>query len=108
MVRDGLDGEDIFILRRCLRMIERLDKEIREVDGRIAILMGCRKEDTERARRAINGEDYAEEGFVKLHMLRFRARAGSSSTPKVRTSRAKHSLGNSKRYNRVSHTKTRT
>jgi transposase len=51
VVRDGLDEEDVFILRRCLRMIERLDEEIKEVDGRIAMIMGVREEDARRISR---------------------------------------------------------
>jgi len=48
VVRGGLDEEDIFVLKRCLRMIEHLDEEIREVDGRIAMLLGGWKDDAKR------------------------------------------------------------
>jgi transposase len=51
VVRSGLDEEDIFIMKRCLRMIERLDEIIGEVDARIAMLMGGWKEDVRRISR---------------------------------------------------------
>jgi len=48
VVRNGLDEEDIFLLKRCLRMIERLDEEIGEMDVRIAMLLGGWREDAKR------------------------------------------------------------
>jgi transposase len=51
VVRAGLDEEDVFVLKRCLRMIERLDEEIREVDARVAMLIGGCAEDAKRISR---------------------------------------------------------
>jgi len=48
VVRNGLDEEDIFILKRCLRMIERLDEELEKMDARIAMLIGDREDDVRR------------------------------------------------------------
>ena len=48
VVRAGLDEEDIFQLKSCLRLIERLDDELREVDARIAMLASDREKDVER------------------------------------------------------------
>jgi len=48
VVRAGLDEEGIFVLKRCLRMIERLDEELRVVDARISMLIGDCKEDAKR------------------------------------------------------------
>jgi transposase len=48
VVRNSLDEEDVFVLKRCLRMIERLDEELSEVDVRIASLMGSCKDDLRR------------------------------------------------------------
>ena len=44
-VRNGLDQEDIFVLKRCLRMIKSLDEELKELDTRIAMLIGDREKD---------------------------------------------------------------
>jgi transposase len=43
VVRNSLD-EDVFVLKNCLRMIERLDGELREADSRIASLVCNRKD----------------------------------------------------------------
>lgn len=48
VVRNGLDEADVFVLKRFLRMIERLDEEIREVDVRVAMLIGDCAEDAKR------------------------------------------------------------
>jgi transposase len=48
IVRNSLDEEDVFVLKRCLRVIERLDEELSEVDGRIAALMDGCKDDLRR------------------------------------------------------------
>ena len=45
VVRAGLDQEDVFVLKRCLRMIERLDEELKELDARIAMLIADREKD---------------------------------------------------------------
>lgn len=95
MIRNGLD-EGIFVLKRCLRMIKWLDKEIREADARVAMLIGDCAEDAKQIRSGqarkeegynriarkilciihhllVNGEDYAEEDFTKLPKLNFKA-----------------------------------
>jgi transposase len=51
IIRAGLDEEDIFVLKRCLRMIGHLDEELREVDARTAMLIGNCKEDVKRISR---------------------------------------------------------
>jgi transposase len=51
VVRSGLDEEEIFVLRRCLRMIERLDEELGELDARISMLIRDREEDVRRISR---------------------------------------------------------
>jgi transposase len=51
VVREGLDEEDVFILRRCLGMMESLDEEIRRVDERIAMHMKAREMDARRISR---------------------------------------------------------
>jgi transposase len=51
VVRNGLDEEDVFVLKRCLRMIERLDEEIGAVDARVAMLIGGCAEDAKRISR---------------------------------------------------------
>jgi len=45
VVRAGLDQEDIFVLKRCLRMVERIDEELKELDARIAMLIADREKD---------------------------------------------------------------
>jgi transposase len=51
VVRSGLDEEDVFLLKRCLRMIERLDEELKELDARIAMLISGREKDVNRIGR---------------------------------------------------------
>jgi transposase len=45
VVRAGLDEEDVFVLKRCLRMVESLDEELKELDARIAMLIVDRKDE---------------------------------------------------------------
>ena len=45
VVRAGLDQEDIFVLKRCLRMVKSLDEELEELDARIAMLIGGREKE---------------------------------------------------------------
>jgi len=45
VVRTGLDQEDVFVLKRCLRMVEHLDGELKELDARISMLIGDREKD---------------------------------------------------------------
>ncbi|MEM2888972.1 MAG: transposase [Candidatus Bathyarchaeia archaeon] len=47
-VRERLDDEDVFVLMRCLRMIEHLDEEITELDMRIAMFLGGWQKDAKR------------------------------------------------------------
>lgn len=43
-----MDEEAISVLKRCLRMIGRLDEELKEVDARIAMLISSCEEDAKR------------------------------------------------------------
>jgi len=45
VVRAGLDQEDVFVLKRCLRMVESLDGELKELDARIAMLVADREKE---------------------------------------------------------------
>jgi transposase len=45
VVRAGLDQEDVFVLKRCLRMIKSLDEELKELNARISMLIGDREKD---------------------------------------------------------------
>lgn len=51
VVRRGLDEEDVFLLQRCIEMVEGLDRQLREVDARIATLLAGRERDAERISR---------------------------------------------------------
>jgi len=45
IVRAGLDQEDVFVLKRCLRMIKSLDEELKELDARISMLIADREKE---------------------------------------------------------------
>jgi transposase len=45
VVRVGLDEEDVFVLQRCLRMINSLDEELKQLDARISMLLTDREKE---------------------------------------------------------------
>jgi transposase len=51
VVRSGLDEEAIFVMKHCVDMVECLDEKIRDVNARIASLIGDREEDMKRISR---------------------------------------------------------
>jgi transposase len=45
VVRAGLDQEDVFVLKRCPRMVEHLDEKWKEMDARITMLVADREKE---------------------------------------------------------------
>ena len=48
VVRSGLDEEDVFIMKCCVDMVKRLGEKIRDLDERVASLIGRSEEDVKR------------------------------------------------------------